>query len=318
MEAMEYTHKPVLLDECIESLNIRPDGVYVDGTLGRAGHSREIAKRLTTGRLICIDRDMAAIDAAKTRLADWMDRVTLIHSNFSEVKEVLSAAGVAGVDGMLFDLGVSSPQLDDASRGFSYMQDAPLDMRMDVSASLTAHEVVNQWSFEELRRILTEYGEERYASKIAKHIVQTRETAPIETTLQLVDVIKSAMPPAALREKQHPAKRSFQAIRIAVNGELDALPPMLEGAVEALNPGGRLSVITFHSLEDRIVKQTMKSLAQGCTCPANFPVCVCGNKPKVKLITRKPIVSGEAELNENPRARSAKLRVAEKCDPFDI
>ena len=318
MEAMEYTHKPVLLDECIESLNIRPNGVYVDGTLGRAGHSREIAKRLTTGRLICIDRDMAAIDAAKTRLADWMDRVTLIHSNFSEVKEVLSAAGVAGVDGMLFDLGVSSPQLDDASRGFSYMQDAPLDMRMDVSASLTAHEVVNQWSFEELRRILTEYGEERYASKIAKHIVQTRETAPIETTLQLVDVIKSAMPPAALREKQHPAKRSFQAIRIAVNGELDALPPMLEGAVEALNPGGRLSVITFHSLEDRIVKQTMKSLAQGCTCPANFPVCVCGNKPKVKLITRKPIVSGEAELNENPRARSAKLRVAEKCDPFDI
>ena len=261
---------------------------------------------------------MAAIDAAKTRLADWMDRVTLIHSNFSEVKEVLSAAGVAGVDGMLFDLGVSSPQLDDASRGFSYMQDAPLDMRMDVSAPLTAHEVVNQWSFEELRRILTEYGEERYASKIAKHIVQTRETAPIETTLQLVDVIKSAMPPAALREKQHPAKRSFQAIRIAVNGELDALPPMLEGAVEALNPGGRLSVITFHSLEDRIVKQTMKSLAQGCTCPANFPVCVCGNKPKVKLITRKPIVSGEAELNENPRARSAKLRVAEKCDPFDI
>ena len=318
MEPMEYTHKSVLLDECIESLNIRPDGVYVDGTLGRAGHSREIAKRLTTGRLICIDRDMAAIEAAKVRLADWMDRVTLIHSNFSEVKEVLSAAGVSGVDGMLFDLGVSSPQLDDASRGFSYMQDAPLDMRMDVSDPLTAHEVVNRWSFEELRRILTEYGEERYSSKIAKTIVQIRETAPIETTLQLVDVIKSAMPPAALREKQHPAKRSFQAIRIAVNGELDALPPMLEGAVEALNPGGRLSVITFHSLEDRIVKQTMKSLAQGCTCPPGFPVCVCGNKPRIKLVTRKPIVSGEAELAENPRARSAKLRVAEKCDPFDI
>ena len=318
MEPMEYTHKSVLLDECIESLNIRPDGVYVDGTLGRAGHSREIAKRLTTGRLICIDRDMAAIEAAKVRLADWMDRVTLIHSNFSEVKEVLSAAGVSGVDGMLFDLGVSSPQLDDASRGFSYMQDAPLDMRMDVSDPLTAHEVVNRWSFEELRRILTEYGEERYSYKIAKTIVQVRETAPIETTLQLVDVIKSAMPPAALREKQHPAKRSFQAIRIAVNGELDALPPMLEGAVEALNPGGRLSVITFHSLEDRIVKQTMKSLAQGCTCPPGFPVCVCGNKPRIKLVTRKPIVSGEAELAENPRARSAKLRVAEKCDPFDI
>ena len=315
---MEYTHKSVLLDECIEGLNIRPDGVYVDGTLGRAGHSREIAKRLTTGRLICIDRDMAAIEAAQTRLADWMDRVTLIHSNFSELGEVLKEAGITGVDGMLFDLGVSSPQLDDASRGFSYMQDAPLDMRMDVSAPLTAYEVVNTWSFEELRRILTEYGEERYSSRIAKAIVTVRETAPIETTLQLVEVIKSAMPSAALREKQHPAKRSFQAIRIAVNGELDALPPMLSAAVEALNPGGRLAVITFHSLEDRIVKQTMKELATGCTCPPNFPVCVCGNKPKIRLVSRKPIVSGETELEENPRARSAKLRVAEKCDPFDI
>ena len=315
---MEYTHKSVLLDECIDGLNIRPDGVYVDGTLGRAGHSREIAKRLTTGRLICIDRDMAAIEAAQTRLADWMDRVTLIHSNFSELGEVLKEAGITGVDGMLFDLGVSSPQLDDASRGFSYMQDAPLDMRMDVSAPLTAYEVVNTWSFEELRRILTEYGEERYSSRIAKAIVTVRETAPIETTLQLVEVIKSAMPSAALREKQHPAKRSFQAIRIAVNGELDALPPMLSAAVEALNPGGRLAVITFHSLEDRIVKQTMKNLATGCTCPPNFPVCVCGNKPKIRLVSRKPIVSGETELEENPRARSAKLRVAEKCDPFDI
>ena len=315
---MEYTHKSVLLDECIEGLNIRPDGVYVDGTLGRAGHSREIAKRLTTGRLICIDRDMAAIEAAQTRLADWMDRVTLIHSNFSELGEVLKEAGITGVDGMLFDLGVSSPQLDDASRGFSFMQDAPLDMRMDVSAPLTAYEVVNTWSFEELRRILTEYGEERYSSRIAKAIVTVRETAPIETTLQLVDVIKSAMPSAALREKQHPAKRSFQAIRIAVNGELDALPPMLSAAVEALNPGGRLAVITFHSLEDRSDKQTMKELATGCTCPPNFPVCVCGNKPKIRLVSRKPIVSGETELEENPRARSAKLRVAEKCDPFDI
>ena len=315
---MEYTHKPVLLDECIEGLNIRPDGVYVDGTLGRAGHSREIAKRLTTGRLICIDRDMAAIEAAQTRLADWMDKVTLIHSNFSEVGQVLEDAGISGVDGMLFDLGGSSPQLDDASRGFSYMQDAPLDMRMDVSAPLTAREVVNSWSFEELRRILQDYGEERYASKIAKTICQVRETTPIETTLQLVDVIKSAMPPAALREKQHPAKRSFQAIRIAVNGELDALPPMLASAVKVLNPGGRLAVITFHSLEDRIVKQTMKELATGCTCPPNFPVCVCGNRPKIRLVSRKPIISGEAELAENPRARSAKLRVAEKCDPFDL
>ena len=315
---MEFIHKPVLLDECIEALNIRPDGIYVDGTLGRAGHSREIAQRLTTGRLICIDRDMAAIDAARERLAPWMDRVTLIHSNFSELGDVLREAGVAGADGMLFDLGVSSPQLDDASRGFSYMQDAPLDMRMDKQAALTAREVVNVWSGDELRRILFEYGEERYAPAIARAIVRARETAPIETTLELVDIIKSAMPAAALREKQHPAKRSFQAIRIAVNGELDALPPMIASAVEALNPGGRLAVITFHSLEDRIIKRAMQDLSRGCTCPREFPVCVCGKKLKVKILTRKPIISGQAELEENSRARSAKLRVAEKCDPFDI
>ena len=314
---MEFTHKSVLLDECIEALNIRPDGVYVDGTLGRAGHSREIAKRLTTGRLICIDRDMAAIEAAKERLAEWMDRVTLVHSNFSELSEVLEQAGVSGVDGMLFDLGVSSPQLDDASRGFSYMKGAPLDMRMDASAALSAYEVVNGWSYEELRRILYEYGEERYAPAIAKNIVRRREQAPIETTLELVDVIKSAMPSAALREKQHPAKRSFQAIRIAVNGELDALPPMMSAAVDSLNPGGRLAVITFHSLEDRIIKHTMQDMAKGCTCPPNFPVCVCGKKPRVKILTRKPIISGETELTENSRARSAKLRVAEKCDYTD-
>ena len=315
---MEYTHKPVLLAPCIEALQIRPDGVYVDGTLGRAGHSMEIARRLTTGRLICIDRDMAAIDAAKERLAPYLDRVTLVHSNFSELGDVLRQAGVAGADGMLFDLGVSSPQLDDGSRGFSYMQDAPLDMRMDTSAPLTAYEVVNTWSSDELRRILYEYGEERYAPAIAKAIVRARETAPVATTLELVEIIKSAMPPAALREKQHPAKRSFQAIRIAVNGELDALPPMLRAAVEGLNPGGRLAVITFHSLEDRIVKQTLRELARGCTCPPEFPVCVCGNKPKVRLVTRKPITADAAELADNPRARSAKLRVAEKCDPFDI
>ena len=311
---MEYTHKSVLLDECIEALNLRPDGVYVDGTLGRAGHSREIAKRLTTGRLICIDRDIAAIDAAKERLAPWMDKVTLVHGNFADLGEELKALELVGVDGMLFDLGVSSPQLDDASRGFSYMQDAPLDMRMDQDAPLTAYEVVNSWSYEELRRILFEYGEERYAPVIAKHMVRARETKPVETTLELVDIIKGAMPPAALREKQHPAKRSFQAIRIAVNGELDALPPMLKAATEALNPGGRLAVITFHSLEDRIVKRAMQDMARGCTCPPEFPVCVCGKKPKLKVLTRKPIVSGGAELEENPRARSAKLRVAEKCD----
>ena len=315
---MEYTHKPVLLDACIQALNIRPDGIYVDGTLGRAGHSMEIARRLTTGRLICIDRDQAAIDAARVRLAPWLDRVTLVRNNFSELGEILSGAGVSGADGMLFDLGVSSPQLDDASRGFSYMQDAPLDMRMDTSAPLSAYEVVNTWSQEELRRILYEYGEERYAPAIAKAIVRARETAPVNTTLELVEIIRGAMPPAALREKQHPAKRSFQAIRIAVNGELDALPPMLEAAVDGLNPGGRLAVITFHSLEDRIVKRALAGMAKGCTCPPEFPVCVCGKKPQIRLVTHKPVTAGAAELEDNPRARSAKLRVAEKCGNFDL
>ena len=307
-----YGHKPVLLDECLEALAIKPDGIYLDGTLGRAGHSLEIVKRLTTGRLIGIDRDETAIAAAQERLADYADRVTLVHSNFDRVGEILDELGIDGADGMLFDLGVSSPQLDDAGRGFSYRHDAPLDMRMDRTAALDAREVVNEWSYEELRRILFAYGEERYAPLIAKHIVQKREEAPIETTLQLAEIIKAAMPAAALREKQHPAKRSFQAIRIAVNGELDALPPMLEAAADKLHTGGRLAVISFHSLEDRVIKQTMQALATGCTCPPNFPVCVCGKKPKMKLISRKPIVSGEAELAYNPRARSAKLRVAEK------
>ena len=315
---MEYTHKPVLLDECIEALHIRPDGIYVDGTLGRAGHSREIARRLTTGRLICIDRDQAAIDAAKERLAPWLDRVTLVHSNFDRLGAILEELGVAGANGMLFDLGVSSPQLDDPARGFSYVHGAPLGMRMDETQPLTAKDVVNVWSEEELRRILFDYGEERYAPAIARAIVRRRADKPIETTLELVDVIRGAMPAAALREKQHPAKRSFQAIRIAVNGELDALPPMLEAAADALAPGGRLAVITFHSLEDRIVKKTLQRLATGCTCPPEFPVCVCGKKPKLRLVNRKPIVSGGEELEQNPRARSAKLRVAEKCDPMDI
>ena len=309
---MEYTHKPVLLDECIGALRIRPEGVYVDGTLGRAGHSQEIAKRLTTGRLICIDRDSAAIEAAGERLAPWMDRVRLVHSNFSELGSVLEE----DADGMLFDLGVSSPQLDDPERGFSYMHDAPLDMRMDRSAPLTAREVVNSWSLEELRRILYDFGEERYAPAIARAIAKRREQRPIETTLELVEVIKSAMPPAALREKQHPAKRSFQAVRIAVNGELDALPPMLRAAADKLRPGGRLAVITFHSLEDRIVKRTLRELAQGCTCPPSFPVCVCGKKPLVRL--DKPVTPSATEVAENPRARSARLRTAEKLDKLDI
>ena len=312
----EFTHRPVLLDECIEGLNIRPDGIYVDGTLGRAGHSREIAKRLTTGRLICVDRDDAALEAAKTRLADWMDRVTLVHSNFDKVSDILDELGLKGIDGMLFDLGVSSPQLDDGSRGFSYMADAPLDMRMDRSEGLTAADVVNGYDQNELRRILQQYGEERYAPQIAAAIVRRRNEKPIETTMELVDVIKSAMPGKALREKQHPAKRSFQAIRIAVNDELASVDRMLQAAVPHLNKGGRLAVITFHSLEDRIVKTGMAEFAKGCTCPPDFPVCVCGKTPDVKLVSRKPILPTDQEIEENPRARSAKLRVAEKLkDP---
>ena len=308
----EFHHVSVLLDECIQALNIKPDGIYVDGTLGGAGHSSQIAARLTTGRLIGIDRDPKALKAASERLAPWADRVTLVHSNFSQLDEVLENLGIEGVDGILLDLGVSSPQLDEAERGFSYMADAPLDMRMNSEDSLTAHEVVNTWPKEELRRILYEYGEERYAPQIAAAIDRRRAEKPIETTLELVDVIRSAMPPAALREKQHPAKRSFQAIRIAVNDELGAVGRVLEVAVPKLNKKGRLAIITFHSLEDRLVKNGMASNAKGCTCPPNFPVCVCGNKPKVKLISKKPIVSGSEELERNPRARSAKLRVCEK------
>ena len=307
----DYGHRPVLLEECLEGLNIRPDGIYLDGTLGRAGHSLEILRRLKTGRLVGLDRDMTAIEAAKERLAEFGDRVLLVHTNFSRLAEALDSLGIDKVDGMLFDLGVSSPQLDEGERGFSYMQDAPLDMRMDRNAALTAREVVNTFSEEELRRILFDYGEERYAPKIARAICRRRQERPIETTLELVEIIKGAMPPAALREKQHPAKRSFQAIRIAVNGELDALPPMLEAAADHLAPGGRLAVITFHSLEDRVVKQTLRRLATGCTCPPEFPVCVCGGKARLKLVTRKPVTAGGAELEENPRARSAKLRVAE-------
>ncbi len=307
-----FHHVSVLLEECLEGLNIRPDGIYVDGTLGGAGHSSRIAAELTTGRLIGIDRDPVALKAAAARLEPFKERVTLVHSNFSEIAQILEDLQIAGADGILLDLGVSSPQLDDGARGFSYMADAPLDMRMNSEDHLTAHEVVNTWSYEELRRILYEYGEERYAPQIAGAICRRREVAPIETTLELVDIIRSAMPPAALREKQHPAKRSFQAIRIAVNDELGAVEKVMEDAVACLNPGGRLAVITFHSLEDRIVKNGMAKAAKGCTCPPEFPVCVCGNKPKVRLISRKPIVSGQEELNLNPRARSAKLRICEK------
>lgn len=308
----QFSHRPVLLDECIEGLNIQPDGVYVDGTLGRAGHSAEIARRLTTGHLYCIDRDQAALDAAEDKLAPWRERVTLIHGNFNDLDELLTGVGAPAADGMLFDFGVSSPQLDDPSRGFSYMHDAPLDMRMDQTQPLTARTVINEWPQEELRRILYQYGEERYAPAIAAAIVRARGQAPVETTFQLVEVIRSAMPAQALREKQHPAKRTFQAVRIAVNDELTAAERVIGQAVPRLALGGRLCVITFHSLEDRIVKTGYAALAKGCTCPPDFPVCVCGKKPAIRLVNRKPILPSETELQENPRSRSAKLRIAEK------
>ena len=309
---MEFVHRSVLLWECIDALDIKPDGIYLDGTLGGAGHSEQIVRRLTTGRLIGVDRDTVALTAARERLAPWMDRVTLVHDNFANLAAILDGLALPKIDGMLFDLGVSSPQLDDGSRGFSYMADAPLDMRMNREDRLTAYEIVNTWPREELRRILFDYGEERYAPLIAAAIERRRAEKPIETTLELVDVIRSAMPGQALREKQHPAKRTFQAIRIAVNDELGSVERMLHDAMDRLNPGGRLAVITFHSLEDRIVKSAMNQAAKGCICPPEFPVCVCGHKPTVKVLTRKPIISGPEELEENPRARSAKLRVAER------
>lgn len=307
---MEFTHNPVLLNECIQALNIRPDGIYVDGTLGRAGHSIELAKGC--GRLIGIDRDEAAITAASQRLSGFGDKVTLVQGNFSDIAAIIRNLKIDTVDGMLFDLGVSSPQLDDPSRGFSYMSDAVLDMRMDPAAPLSAYEVVNLWPAEKLKKILYDYGEERYAPRISSAIDKARNQRPICTTFELVDIIKSAMPATALREKQHPAKRSFQAIRIAVNDELGALEQMLETAPTLLSKGGRLAVITFHSLEDRLVKTAFTNHAKSCSCPPEFPVCVCGTKPLLKIINRKPITATESELQENPRSRSAKLRVAEK------
>ena len=302
-------HRPVLLEQTLQALHIRPDGIYLDGTAGGGGHSHAIAERLTTGRLIALDQDPDAIAAAGARLQGLP--ATVVQANFVQMGEVLDGLEIPAVDGILLDIGVSSHQLDAPERGFSYHYDAPLDMRMSQSGE-TAAGLLARLSERELAEIFYRYGEEKFSRPIARAIVRQRDRQPIETTLQLVDVIKAAMPPQALREKQHPAKRSFQAIRIAVNGELDALPPMLNAAAEHLNTGGRLAVISFHSLEDRIIKKTMQELATGCTCPPNFPVCVCGKKPKMKLISRKPITPGEAELAENPRARSAKLRVAEK------
>ena len=305
-------HIPVLLDECIKYLNIKPDGIYVDGTLGMGGHSEAILQRLTTGRLISIDRDITAIERAGERLAPYADRLTIVHGNFRDLDAILDEQGVRLVDGMLFDLGVSSPQLDEADRGFSYMSDAPLDMRMDASDNIDAWFIVNRWPQEKIERILRDYGEERHAARIAARIAERREEKEIETTLELVDVIKSAMPAAALREKQHPAKRSFQAIRIAVNDELNAVHTLMDSAPDRLKPGGRLCVISFHSLEDRIVKNAIHAREDGCTCPREAPVCTCGFVRTLKSVTRKPITAGGEELELNPRSRSAKLRVAER------
>ena len=304
-------HYSVLLAECIENLNIKPDGIYLDGTLGMGGHSYQIASRLTTGRLISIDRDETAIERAGRRLAPFMDRVTLVHGNFSDAAAILDELGIEKVDGMLFDLGVSSPQLDEIERGFSYMGDAALDMRMDASDVLTAYDVVNTWDENRLNRILWDYGEERYARRITGAILKHRAEKPIETTLELVDIIRSAMPAAALREKQHPAKRTFQAIRIAVNDELGAISNMMETAPDKLSKGGRLCVISFHSLEDRIIKSGIAARENGCTCPREAPICTCGFVRTLKSVSRKPILPGAQELEENPRSRSAKLRVAE-------
>lgn len=309
---VEFHHVSVLLNECIEGLNIKENGIYVDGTLGGAGHSSEIVKRLKTGRLIGIDQDTDAINAATKRLEPYKDRVTLVHDNFSNVKAVFAQLGIEKADGFLLDIGVSSHQLDEAERGFSYMQDAPLDMRMNSESDFSAYNVVNEYSEDELNNVIFKYGEERWAKRIAQFIVEARKQKPIETTFELVDIIKKAVPKGARKDGPHPAKRTFQAIRIEVNGELEILEKTIDDMTELLNPEGRLCIITFHSLEDRIVKNAFRKQENPCTCPPEFPVCVCGKKPLAKVITRKPILPSEDELEENHRSRSAKLRILER------
>lgn len=307
---MAFSHKPVLLNETIDSLNIKPDGVYIDGTAGGAGHSSEIAKRLTTGRLVAVDKDPDAIKAATERLSPY-PYATVVQNDFSNIAEVAQALHITRADGVLLDLGVSSHQLDAAQRGFSYNQEAPLDMRM-AQTGMSAGDVVNSYPERDLARILRDYGEEKFASRIARAIVARREKAAILTTTQLADIIKLAIPAATRREGGHPAKRSFQAIRIEVNGELTSLDCALDNAFKLLALSGRLSVITFHSLEDRIVKRRFAAFSEGCTCPADFPVCVCGKTPRGRLVSKKPITASEAELSQNNRSHSAKLRVVEK------
>ena len=312
-ETVEFSHRSVLLEECIEALAIKADGIYVDGTAGGAGHSSAIASRLGEGGLLlALDQDETAVAVATQRLSVFGDRARVVRSNFKAVADVCRELEIDRIDGLLLDLGVSSYQLDTPERGFSYRADAPLDMRMDVRNPLSAKTVVNEYPEDQIRRILFEYGEERYSSRIASNIIRARESAPIETTGELVEIIKRSVPAQARDGGHHPAMRTFQALRIEVNAELDVIAPAIKSAVDLLNPGGRIAIITFHSLEDRIVKQTFASLASGCTCPKSFPVCVCGNKPRVRLITKKPILPSREELEYNPRSHSAKLRVAEK------
>ncbi|EOD01254.1 16S rRNA (cytosine(1402)-N(4))-methyltransferase RsmH [Caldisalinibacter kiritimatiensis] len=309
---MKFEHVSVLLNEAIKGLNIKEDGTYVDGTLGGAGHSKEIVKRLTTGRLIGVDQDINAIKKAKEELKDYKEKVTIVHNNFRNIKDVLNEVGIDKVDGVLLDLGVSSHQLDVAERGFSYKHDAPLDMRMDTTQSLKAWNIVNEYDEEQLYRIIKEYGEEKWASRIAKFIIEERKINQINTTGELVEVIKKAIPKGARKGGSHPAKRTFQAIRIEVNKELDILEDTIKDICDVLNPNGRVCIITFHSLEDRIVKRTFKELNKDCICPPDLPVCQCNKKRELKIITRKPIIPSEEEIEKNPRSRSAKLRVGEK------
>lgn len=311
---MEFKHYSVLLNECIDGLKIKPDGIYVDGTLGGAGHSSHIAEKLEKGRLIGIDQDADAIKASTERLSQYKDKVTLVKNNYCNIKAVLNELNIDGVDGILLDLGVSSYQLDNKDRGFSYRFDAPLDMRMDSESSLSAKDVVNDYSEMELFKVIRDYGEDKFAKNIAKHIVAYRKNKPIETTFELNEIIKNAIPAKCRADGGHPSKRTFQAIRIECNHELDVLRDSLDTMIDLLNPGGRLCIITFHSLEDRIVKTAMKNAENPCTCPPSFPVCVCGNKPKGKVITRKPILPSEDELSENSRSKSAKLRIFEKIN----
>ncbi|TCW36101.1 16S rRNA (cytosine1402-N4)-methyltransferase [Thermohydrogenium kirishiense] len=307
---MEFKHESVLLNETIEYLKVKPDGVYVDGTLGGGGHSYEILRRLPKGRLIAIDRDMDALHAASMRLKDF-NNVTFVHDNYKNIKNILKNIDIERIDGAILDLGVSSYQLDEVKRGFSYMHDAPLDMRMDKESALTAEHVVNNYSEDDIAKILFDYGEEKWAKRIAKFIVEERKKRPIKTTFQLVDIIKKAVPASKRRTGPHPAKRTFQAIRIEVNDELKGLDSAIDDFIDVMNPNGRIAIITFHSLEDRIVKNMYKKLENPCACPKNLP-CTCGKKPVIKIITKKPVTPNKEELETNPRSRSAKLRVAEK------